>query len=393
MNKYNVLITTDINYLPYSFVTCQSVINSIQQDFANTDDTIVFNLFVDKSVDLNFVNNKCESFIKRNSSSIINIEFNVAIVSDSIFEGATEFAGGTLSTYYRLLAGRLLSTDVKSVLYLDCDTYVRNDIRILFRDTNLEDTVLAGVIDYGMEYELEGNTEIVVKSNVANKPNLSISLKEYLNAGVLLINLEEFRQQKILDQCLDIIKSYTLLAHDQDLLNLIVKKKTVLPLTWNFTPFSYFQSFNTTNNTFSILPAKRLTSKQINSVNSLPTLEDFLEFSINPSICHFTKFKPWGNANFNNTQLPLNSSLTKILHEWYETANSVVEFEDQLKRLQFCALNNHDLVICFLNDRMAQLRYDLEKQRLRRKNDRRLLLSLIGIVLVVQIFTILCLYY
>ena len=261
MNKYNVLITTDINYLPYSFVTCQSVINSIQQDFANTDDTIVFNLFVDKSVDLNFVNNKCESFIKRNSSSIINIEFNVAIVSDSIFEGATEFAGGTLSTYYRLLAGRLLSTDVRSVLYLDCDTYVRNDIRILFRDTNLEDTVLAGVIDYGMEYELEGNTEIVVKSNVANKPNLSISLKEYLNAGVLLINLEEFRQQKILDQCLDIIKSYTLLAHDQDLLNLIVKKKTVLPLTWNFTPFSYFQSFNTTNNTFSILPAKRLTSK------------------------------------------------------------------------------------------------------------------------------------
>ena len=63
MNKYNVLITTDNNYLPYSFVTCQSVINSIQHDFTNDKDTIVFNIFVDENVDISSTKQKCESFV------------------------------------------------------------------------------------------------------------------------------------------------------------------------------------------------------------------------------------------------------------------------------------------------------------------------------------------
>lgn len=392
MNKYNVLITTDNNYLPYSFVTCQSVINSIKHDFTNDKDTIVFNIFVDENVDISSTKQKCESFVNRNTSDTINIEFNIQSVTSSTFDGATEFHGGTLSAYYRLLAGKLLSPDIQTVLYLDCDTFVRNDIRVLFRDTNLDKFTIAGVIDYGMEYELERSSEIIVKAKSTGTQNLSISLKDYINSGVLLINLEEFRNQKILEQCLDIIKNYNLKAHDQDLLNLVIKKKAILPLTWNFTTFSYFQCFNANNNNFSLLPAKQLDGAQITSINTMPTTEEFIEISCNPSICHFTKFKPWGNANFNNTSLPLNKALTKILNEWYDTAKSVVEFDDQLKQLQYCPFKNHDFVICFLNEKIAQLQHDLYKQRSRRRNDRRILLSLMVALLIVQLVTVFSLY-
>lgn len=62
MSNYNILLATDINYLPYSFVTCQSVLDSLSNhnatmeasyrafNEANSNDKIIFHIVVDETV-------------------------------------------------------------------------------------------------------------------------------------------------------------------------------------------------------------------------------------------------------------------------------------------------------------------------------------------------------
>lgn len=387
MSTYNILLATDANYLPYCFVTCQSVVNSLRLSKQSELDTIIFNLFIDEDVQLENLGHKCDSFTKRNNTNYVQFKFNLVPVSPAAFENAPKFKSGTLTTYYRLLVGDLLSNDIDRVLYLDCDVLVRNDIRILFNELDLTDTVLAGAIDYGMEYEQGEPNDILVKSNTKSLNNLYINIKDYFNAGVLLINLSEYRQQRIYEKCIEILEHYTINAHDQDLLNLIVDKKKILPMTWNFMSFSYFHSYSKESKSFSLLPSK-LNRPRYSAKNDVPEIEEFISISEDPSICHFNQFKPWGKTNCLNTSLPLNNALTKILKEWYVTAEAVTEFSDELRGLKYCQFNNYDVITCFLNERIAVTQETLDKQITRRRRDRNVMLSLLALLFITQIATL-----
>ena len=66
MNDYNVVLATDNNYLPYSFVACQSIIDSLESSSdggqtVSNDDRIIFNLIVDNSVNTDILKEKCQS--------------------------------------------------------------------------------------------------------------------------------------------------------------------------------------------------------------------------------------------------------------------------------------------------------------------------------------------
>lgn len=54
MPKYNIAFATDENYLPYTFVVCQSIIDSISKQYRDisSDDSIIFHILTDKSVDI-----------------------------------------------------------------------------------------------------------------------------------------------------------------------------------------------------------------------------------------------------------------------------------------------------------------------------------------------------
>ena len=382
MQTYHILLSTDLNYLPYAFVTCQSVINSLNSHYSGKKDTIVFNLIIDESVDVAYLHNKCEAFKIRNDLAVVSLKFNIHCVSSKSFEGAPKFTNNTLSAYYRLLVGNLLGDDVHTVLYLDCDTLVRRDVRQLFNEINLENVVLAGAIDYGTEHDrIDSQNNIIVTSKDAQKSDLEIDIKNYINSGVLLINIDEYRKQQILEKCLYIINNYNIVAHDQDLLNLVVKDKAILPLTWNFMTFSYFHRFSKTSGTFSLQPCSN--SKADKSFqNSIPTHDVFLSYAEDPSICHFTKFKPWGRSYCDITFNPINNNLSKILKEWYLTAQTVTEFKKELQALQYCQFNNFDVITCLLKERVElientlypSLSEHLSEQNRRRRRDRSLLL-------------------
>lgn len=111
-----------------------------------------------------------------------------------------------LSAFTRLYAGELLPSKLDKVLYLDCDTIIKGNIKEL-QNWDVESRLFWGIKDcVGKEY----------KKNIGIEPD-----GIYVNAGVLLMNLPELRRIFIKDK-LDnyMAKFHKLISYaDQDVLN------------------------------------------------------------------------------------------------------------------------------------------------------------------------------
>lgn len=130
----------------------------------------------------------------------------------------------TEATYYRLWLAEMLPKEIEKVLYLDGDVIIRHDLLPLW-NTDIEDYAVAAVSDFS-----EGMIDIY------NRLHYPCHLG-YFNAGVLLVNLEYWRDHAVLDEFLCFMKKYPerIHWHDQDVLNFVFcEKKKKLPLKYNF---------------------------------------------------------------------------------------------------------------------------------------------------------------
>lgn len=160
----------------------------------------------------------------------------------------------SLSTYYRLLLGSLLPDYVKRVLYLDCDTVVRTSLSDLY---------------FGkMSTPFMGVKDVLEPSNTKR-----LNLRSYVNAGVLLIDLEFWRSTNVEKKLFDYanMNIESLVYNDQDVLNVVMQSSlSYLNPLWNAQTASY------------------------------PGSEEQNEIGKNAFIVHFVSDrKPWikGNAN------------------------------------------------------------------------------------------------
>lgn len=136
----------------------------------------------------------------------------------------------SIATYYRLFAARILPEKVKKVIYLDCDIVVRGSLMGLWKK-DIDDYALAAVYQSHEHSEGgEGGPKSYTRLNIP--PDYG-----YFNAGVLLVNLEYWRNKNVTGRLFDFIKNHCNLihAHDQDTLNAVLYAETkVLDPTWNF---------------------------------------------------------------------------------------------------------------------------------------------------------------
>lgn len=117
-----------------------------------------------------------------------------------------------LSAFTRLFSGQLLPTGMNRILYLDCDTIIMDDIEPL-DSMNIKDNIFYGIKDcIGSIY----------KQNIGIDGNAP-----YINAGVLLINLDELRNVDIKNMIDQYMKRYVKLINyaDQDILNGVFSQK------------------------------------------------------------------------------------------------------------------------------------------------------------------------
>jgi lipopolysaccharide biosynthesis glycosyltransferase len=112
------------------------------------------------------------------------------------------------SVYYRISIQYLISFSYSKVIYLDCDMIIQDDISKLWI-IDVSEHILSAVEDSGFK----NNDRLFMPNNTP-----------YFNAGVMLINLDKWREADISGKAHKFIHEYPerLLLADQDALNAVI---------------------------------------------------------------------------------------------------------------------------------------------------------------------------
>lgn len=195
-------------------------------------------------------------------------------------------------TYARFLIPREFPDTITKVLYLDCDIIVLDDLQLLW-EADLQGGVLGAVLD-GLDSQIK-----------SSKPSLVPRVRDYFNAGVLLIDLKRWRELRISEKAIEY-----LMAHpespfsDQDALNVACDGLwTRLDSRWNFV--DYYERTN----------VSKLSAEK------------------RPGIVHFAAWnKPWNAGTLN-----VNAKLYNSFRHRTEFARSNLEkFRDAMLFARFC---------------------------------------------------------
>lgn len=144
-------------------------------------------------------------------------------IDDTCFDGVKDGEWLTVAAYYRLLAANILNYD--KCIYLDGDILVKLDLRHLY-SIDIEDFYCAGSLDMNLRMSPNRALEYSIKSNM---PDFS----DYINTGVLLLNLKKIREDALVAEFMDQIHSENNPWCDQDIINRVCHG-SIKVIGWNF---------------------------------------------------------------------------------------------------------------------------------------------------------------
>jgi Lipopolysaccharide biosynthesis proteins, LPS:glycosyltransferases len=207
-----------------------------------------------------------------------------------------------LSAFTRLYAGQLLPTSIDRILYLDCDTIIKGDI------CQLESVDIAEEIFHGIK-------DCVGK---AYKHNIGLDGNDpYINAGVLLINVELLRKVEIKAVIDEFMRKYVKFINyaDQDILNGIFKGKIgILDPSYDVMTIHIVYS--------------HMEICQLRKPTNFYSESELREAVANPKIIHYTTnmeiIRPW----YSNTDHPLAGEFRKYMEmsPWKDMKLSEMKF-------------------------------------------------------------------
>ncbi len=179
----------------------------------------------------------------------------------------------SVETYYRFLIADILK-EYGKVLYLDCDTVILEDVAKLYA-TDLKGKVLAAALDPEIPAQVMG-----VDSGMAVYLKQALGMDAgdpYLQAGVLVLDLDEMRLLHSVDEWLALAAQRKYRFNDQDILNKECRGMwTILPMAWN---------------TVVDCNHRRL---PIIEAGPLAVWEAYIEARKHPFLIHYAGFeKPW----------------------------------------------------------------------------------------------------
>ena len=118
------------------------------------------------------------------------------------------------TTYYRLFIAEMYP-EYNKAIYIDSDTIVQGDISE-FYNTDIKDAYVGACHEQVMLQVDEFGTYV--------EKVVGVSRYNFFNAGILLINCDQFRLKFVLDKFLDYLHYYNfVVTQDEDYLNLICK--------------------------------------------------------------------------------------------------------------------------------------------------------------------------
>jgi lipopolysaccharide biosynthesis glycosyltransferase len=138
-------------------------------------------------------------------------------------QGLAEYAQPK-STYYRLLLPDLLQ-HIPKLIYLDCDLVVEIDLTSLWQ-SNLHGALVLGVAE-------RDSLQPGLQAHVMTPGD------PYINAGVLVMDLDAWRNESVAKKCLSWLQQNPTIATmmDQDAINHVCRgRKGYVPDCWNLNP-------------------------------------------------------------------------------------------------------------------------------------------------------------
>ncbi len=213
-----IVFATDENYIFYTCVTITSLARSAKPDTEYVIYIMVSEKFPEASL-FDTAGNRYD-----------NVSIKIIRVRDEVFQNVIIHNGYiTKATFYRLVLDSLIDED--KCIYLDSDIIVTEDLTVLFQ-TDMEGYYIAGCRDIWMD--------IISKEDVEkwreriNTP----SMDEYINAGVLVMNLQKIREDGLEREFIQHME-FDYLHEDQDIINTVCYGRIKrLPSKWNiFTKF------------------------------------------------------------------------------------------------------------------------------------------------------------
>lgn len=129
------------------------------------------------------------------------------------------------TTYYRIFIAEMFPQYTKAI-YIDSDTVVQGDISELY-DTDIGNAYVGACHEQVM-VQVEEYGSYVEKV-------MGINRNAFFNAGLLLINCDQFRQHKVMEKFIRLLQTYNFaVTQDEDYLNVICKDRVFwLDQRWN----------------------------------------------------------------------------------------------------------------------------------------------------------------
>lgn len=216
-----VFFTTDDQYIPYLDIAIASLIDNASKAYKYR--IIVLNTGIKQENIDRITLNQREGF----TIDFVDISEEVADIK-ARFKDVYHFS---VVTYYRLFIASLFP-QYDRIVYLDCDLVVLGDIAELYH-TDLHGSIFGA----GPEQFVQNTPEFRLYAEKA----LGVDPSGYINAGVLVVDMEQFRKYRIEEQFVDLITRYDfdLLDPDQAYLNYLCRDHIhILPNGWNKEPLA-----------------------------------------------------------------------------------------------------------------------------------------------------------
>jgi lipopolysaccharide biosynthesis glycosyltransferase len=194
----NVVLACDNNYAQHLGVAIVSLI----ENYKDSRNLFIHVFYSDLSPE-----NKLNLEITGKRDGVSLIFYNI---TNDLLKDCPEVNHLSRATYARLLISELLPAEINRVIYLDSDIVVLGNIGDLYNQ------------DLG-KYSLGAVEDVMAKEIL--QIYFQKDLSNYFNAGVLLINLDSWRQKDVKNRAWDFIKlNYNnIVRADQDVLNCLFK--------------------------------------------------------------------------------------------------------------------------------------------------------------------------
>lgn len=255
-NLIPIVLASDNNYAPYLYVTLLSLLE-------NAESSTFYDIFILTPSDFSDINSYR---LNRFKSTYSNCKITFIDMKNQFKNVKLKIKHITYPTYYRLLISKLLPQYDKCI-YLDVDIIVNGDLNEMFK-TNLDNCYIAGVKTPNYHISPEK------LQNFRKRLGLP-DLKQYVNAGVLILNLKKIRENNLVETFHKLLKK-NFPTQDQDILNVACYNYIKhLPLKYNLPSYTFLKYHQ----------------KELSIIYEEKELS---EAEHKPVIIHYSdKFKPW----------------------------------------------------------------------------------------------------